>query len=471
MIRILILLIFMFAINSVALLILKRLGTNLKQYRPVLFGEIVIFILFCIAMVFTKGLRKPQGTFVDGYIIAEGEKSSLTSNLFYQYGDRYMIDVRRLDKLLNLDVMERETGCIIRTSKNQIEVTPDEQTYTVNLNVIKEDDSYLIPFVSDDAIYADTERIFEVFGYSTEYQSNGDHSIVELLLTKIDGDPYETITLYKKTFEIQESEKQIEEDAVITRPEISQPGESELPTIPRPTEAFSEEKFLEEGGVYPDDIQEIIDNRPIEKPNLPQVIERPEEGENRKTDEEFQEIWKESKSEMAKVFQSGSASTGTIPYVERTEDFIAFNPMNKAIYYDTISVLHDVDEETFMEVTISSEWSDMALNTDNAESIAFYQCIPRMVEAAIKYSIGENAGTELYNWIKTHADKTVQGGYIASHNEYGEVVAVWTDGEVGDGIRSTELDFESWRDKTTDNGLRYYAARNGDGIVIKVYKN
>lgn len=469
--KIFILFIFIVILNVAVFLVLKRLGENLKQYRPIVIGEIITILLFCGIMLWIQTTRKPEENFVNGYIITEGEKSDLVTDLFYRNKERYMIDVRKLNKILNLDVIDKEGGCVIRTSKNQIEITPNERTYTVNLNVIKEDDAYLIPFISEEAVYADTETVFAVFGYETLYQSNNAHSVVELRLTKIDGDPYETITLYKEEIEIQESQKQVEEEAVQNKPEINQPGEAELPTVPRPTESFSEEKFLEEGGVYPNEIQEIIDNRPVEEAQLPQVIERPEKTPNKKTEEEFQKIWNDSKSEISKVFQSGSASTGTVPYIERTEDFIAFNPMNKAVYFDTISVMHDTAENTFLEINISSEWSDMALNTDNPESIAFYQCVPRMVEATMKYSLGENAGAELFNWLKEHADKTVQGGYIATHNEYGEVTTIWTDGEVGDGIRSTELDFESWRNKTTDNGLHYYVARNGEGIYIKVYKN
>lgn len=435
-------------------------------------GILILWFFIGLFLLISKE-KKNISEFADGYIITEGVQTNMIEDLFYQNNGRYMIELKKMDKALDLDVMYTANKCIISTSKHQIEIIPEERTYVVNLNTVKEDDNYLIPFVYNDCVYADTDTIFQVFGYKTEYQSNNEENTVELRITKTDGDPYETIGLQKKETEIQESKAQIEQEAAEQKPDINQPGNNTLPTVPYPKEttAFSEEKFLEEGGVYPDDIQEIIDNRPVAEPTLPQVIPKPEEIPNKMTDEEFENRWNESKNGMAEIFKSGNAATGTVPYKERSEDFIAFNPMNKAIYYDTISVLHNVGENVFMEVSISSEWSDLALNTDNAESIAFYECIPRMVEAAIKYSVGENAGAELFEYIKTHADKKTTGGYIATHDEHGDVVTVWSDGEVGDGIMSSELDLENWQGKTTDDGLTYYVACNGEGILIKIFKN
>ena len=455
-------------------------ATEVKDYKLPLILFIMSFAMGIVAILINRTTKAEN--FISGYIITEGKQTEQIESLFYHTGDRYMIDINQVDELLNLDVIATSEAYIIRSSKNQIEIIPNSQDYVVNLNKIKEDDSYLVPFKHESGIYVDTEAVFSVFGYSTSYQSNSDQTVVELFLTKTDGDPYETITLKDKVpVEVKETEKQIEEGAISQTPDINQPGNNTLPTVPYPeetkpveTEPFSEEKFLEDGGVYPDDIQEIIDNRPEETdaPITPQIVERPETTPNKMSDEEFETIWNEAKNNIAEVYKTGSPATGNVPYLERTEDFIAFNPMNKAIYYDTISVLHNPSEEgVFMEINISAEWSDMALNTDNAESAAFYKSIPAMVEATIKNAIGENEGGELYSFIKEHADKTRMGGYIATHNENGEVVSIWSDGEVGDGIMSTELNFEQWQGRETDDGLRYYTARKGEGIVIKIYKN
>ena len=66
-----------------------------------------------------------------------------------------------------------------------------------------------------------------------------------------------------------------------------------------------------------------------------------------------------------------------------------------------------------MEATIANEWSDMALNTDHERTKAFYESIPGMVETTVKNMLGENTGEELFQFIKEHADRTVNGGYIA----------------------------------------------------------
>ena len=173
---------------------------------------------------------------------------------------------------------------------------------------------------------------------------------------------------------------------------------------------------------------------------------------------------------MKNVFQNGHPSTGNVPYTERTEDFIAFNPMNKAIYFDTISVQHYSEGRTFMETVIASEWSDLALNTSNEDSKAFYNGIPAMVEAAIKETVGEEAGIRLFTWIKEHADQTKTGGYIATYDDAGKPVAVWSDGQVGDGIMSTEMNFEGWQGQRTDDGLLFDVSREGEGIRIVVSK-
>lgn len=447
-----------------------------KKQIAVIVGILLVFLIICGIFLATRTKPETQG-YLDGYIITEGEQSATVPHLFYRNGDRYMVGLQKLDELLDLDVIRTDAGYVIRTTKHQIEVRPDSDLYIVNLNEITGDDQYQIPFVNGDSVYADTEAIFRVFGYHTEYQLNAEGTTVELLLQKQDGDPYETIRLQKEEKQKpEESKRQPEEQAVQQNPDIKRPGSTELPTVPQPEnkKPMTEEEFLANGGVYPDDVQDVIDNRPEQpepEPLRPQVIERPDKTPNRMPDEAFQDKWEDSKSTLAGVYQSGHASTGNVPYKERTEDFIAFNPMHKAIYYDTISVLYNTAEDVYVEATISSEWSDLALNTDHPESIAFYECIPTMVEATLKTILGEHEGGELFQYAKEHADKTVNGGYVGKHNERGDVIVEWTDGPVGDGIMSTQMDFEDWKGRETDDGLRYYAARSGEGIYIKVYKN
>lgn len=483
-----------------------RLNWRTYKHQIIILG--IGFIVVILSALFSS--KKDESKFLDGYIITEGKQTNQTESLFYYVENKYMINLQKMDDLLNIDVIQNPNseGYIIRSAKNQMEIVPNDQNYIVNLNTVKEDDSYLIPFIYKDEIYADTDKVFAVFGYQTDYQSNHNNEVVELLLTKTDGDPYETITLKgKPDITNKEPEKQVEEGAVNQSPDIQQPGNNRLPTIPYPNKATPSQTDTEKSNIefngndslhntestvskeleelpyqppvvpeepetYPEDIQEIINNRPVKRPKEPQIIARPEKSPNKKTDEEFEQLWEESKNNIKDVFQSGNASTGNVPYYERTEDCIVFNPMKNAIYYDTITVLSNTtDEDVFMQVHISPEWSDMALNTDNAESKVFYECIPRMVEAAIKNTVGAQEGAKLYAFIKEHADKTRNGGYVGTHNEYGDVISVWTDGPVGDGIMSTELDFSTWQGKTTDQGLRYYAARDGEGVVIKVFKN
>lgn len=453
-----------------------------KQNRKVL----IVGTAACLLGLIALASMTHQGSdgYANGYIICENESSEEIENLFYRSGDRYLIELAQLDKCLDLDAIKSDGGYVIRTPKVQCTMKSEEESYKINANTIQDDDNYITPAENSHGFYADADTLFDVFGYQTSYKTNDSGKLVELTLTKADGSAYDTIHISTEVPETEDARSQVEEGILNQDPESGKPGGTSLPTVPQPTSPSEEETepsapvsegdFLENGETYPDEIQEVIDNRPepqeTEAPKK-QIIERPTENPNKKRNEEFQQQWDQVSENLKKTYSTGATPTGKEPVKERTKDFIAYNPMSGAIFYDTISVLHDPADGAFMEATIANEWSDMALNTDHEQTKAFYESIPGMVEATLKDMLGANTGEELFQFIKEHADRTANGGYIAYHDEKNEIQTEWTDGPVGDGINAGEIDFEKWQDRTTDDGLRFYVARSGGGIFIKVYKN
>lgn len=441
---------------------------------------LIIALLFLILSLLTWYVGRKQeneSNFADGYIVAEGERSGNYEKLFCKSGDQFLIDIYSVRKALSLDVSVNDTQIIARTAKNQIEMSVGNGDYKINLNTIRDDEGYRAPFLQDEYLYVDTETMFSTFGYTCVYDYNEVQDLIQLRIEKESGDPYETITLRKQNPFYSTVPLEISTDSEAPKEgAISKPGESGLPLVeqPKETKPISEEEFLKNGGIYPEEVQKILNERPegatASEAKLPQVVERPKVESGTIQEEKLQQIWEEAKSNLKNVFQNGHPSTGNVPYTERTEDFIAFNPMNKAIYFDTISVQHYSEGRTFMETVIASEWSDLALNTSNEDSKAFYNGIPAMVEAAIKETVGEEAGIRLFTWIKEHADQTKTGGYIATYDDAGKPVAVWSDGQVGDGIMSTEMNFEGWQGQRTDDGLLFDVSREGEGIRIVVSK-
>lgn len=438
-----------------------------------------------LALVALLTIRKQTSDgYANGYIICGEESSPEIEDLFYRSDDRYLIELGKLDKCLDLDAIKSDNGYIVRTSKVQFTLSDGENSYKVNANMIEDDDNYISPIKMREGFYADADTLFDVFGYETSYKTNDNGALVELTLKRSDESAYDNLHISIEVPETEPARSQVEEGILNQDPETGHPGGATLPTVPQPeryeeeettpSALANEEEFLENGGTYPEDVQEVIDNQPEQQETeVPkkQIVERSTDNPNKKSDEEFQQQWNQVSDSLKKTYSTGTTPTGREPVKERTKDFIAYNPMSGAIFYDTISVLHDPSDGAFMEATIANEWSDMALNTDHEQTKAFYESIPGMVEVTLKNMLGENTGEELFQFIKEHADRTTNGGYIAYHDENNEIQTQWTDGPVGDGINSGEIDFENWQRRTTDDGLRFYVARSGGGIFIKVYKN
>lgn len=126
-------------------------------------------------------------------------------------------------------------------------------------------------------------------------------------------------------------------------------------------------------------------------------------------------------------------------------------------YGETVVKHNDQRFDTFVTASLGDEWSDLERKFDNAISKAVYSQKPDIKEKTIKAVVGDKNGTELFNYIKQHADKVIPD-------------AEWNPNGNPDGIKASKLDFSAWQNRKTDYGKTFSVEVTGEVINIKVYK-
>lgn len=140
--------------------------------------------------------------------------------------------------------------------------------------------------------------------------------------------------------------------------------------------------------------------------------------------------------------------------------------------YGEIEINHNNSRfGTFVTAEIGNDWSDQETNVAVAVAKASYSQKTDIKEKTIKAVVGDKVGTELFNYIKIHAnEKLLGGGYISTINDSGELSMKWTDDGIGDGIQAGTLDLSAWQNQTTDYGKRFSVVYDGE-LIIHVYNN
>ena len=200
------------------------------------------------------------------------------------------------------------------------------------------------------------------------------------------------------------------------------------------------------------------------------------------------EIWSLMKDKLINVYSASITDDGDYDGPDANGkqihiDQYTFGYGNDLVWQDKLSttyggygeteVTHNNERfKTFVTVEIGNDWSDQEANIAYSTSKAAYSNKPDIKEKTIKAVIGDKIGTELFNYIKQHADKRMMGGgYICSAiDSNGDPILTWTDGGIGDGIQAATLDFSAWQNRTTDYGKRF-SVDNSNGLAIHVYNN
>ena len=467
----------------------EKKETNIKKEAILI--TIGMLFLLAILLVFVSRNNNgiPERTYSDGYITVASRSSASYPSLFISENGKYMIDIEGLDKLTSLDSVKTPEGYVINNVFDQIFIKPRDTSYSINSNTISDDDNYTPPIVDGEKVYGDTDQILIGLGYSTEYKTSADGSVIELILTNTDKNSYMLIETNEKIEEDDEIAEmpQVEEGAINPGDNSPNRPQDELTTVPRPdreTESSSESKSWQsaselnetsENTENEENIEESVESTESETEDIsetPEVVEPLPYNPNKKTDAEFQQMWEEDKSVLENVYSNSNSNFGQDSFAELSENTIVFNEATGTVYSNTVTVSHDTLSGEFIVVSFNGDWSDQAVNVSSEVSKAYYAGIPEVVRQTLVTVLGPNAGTELFNYIKAHADMTITGGYIATTNpETGALESVWTDGEVGNGMNADTLNFESWQNRISDDGLRFDVVRDGNGIKVLVYKD
>lgn len=126
-------------------------------------------------------------------------------------------------------------------------------------------------------------------------------------------------------------------------------------------------------------------------------------------------------------------------------------------YGETVITHNDSRYNTFATASIGNQWSDMEQMFNNAISKACYANKVDVKEKTIKAVVGDKIGTELFNYIKLHADKIISDPVENPYN-------------MPDGIMPSKLDFSAWQNRKTDYGKTFSVQVVGESIKINVYK-
>lgn len=190
---------------------------------------------------------------------------------------------------------------------------------------------------------------------------------------------------------------------------------------------------------------------------------------NGKSDDE---IWSLMKEKLIPVYQDGIVSkdfngpdaNGRYLHIDSYTygygNDIIWEEKDTSTYggYGEIGIEHnDQWFGTFVTAWLGNEWSDLERKFDTAISKASYSQKPDIKEKTIKTVVGDKIGTELFNYIKQHADKVIPD-------------AEWNPNGNPDGIKASKLDFSAWQNRKTDYGKTFSVEVTGEVINIKVYK-
>lgn len=367
-----------------------------------------------------------------GYIEQSGISSQFTENLFLKVGDRYLIRASAIDETTNAHAIRAAEGYAVTNGFSQTAMPTNKKYYTNGTKRVEDDTNYIPPRIVGDEIFVDTDTLFGCFGYTTEYAVSVTNDMVRLILHGTGNDIYDVIEIRKDVRIDREAGPDESDETGTAEPALSTEDETES----RP----------------PEDLK-------IEDTENPKYTEK-----------ELEEIWNEKKQSLQDVFKKAVPAAGNIPYCERGENIIAFNPMQRAIMVDTVCVSRpELSEEIFLTADFSGEWSDQASRTDE-ENRAFYDGLPGIYEETLKQVLGENEGEQFYLWIKEHADKILSEGYFSSVDESGTHDVQWRNEPCGDGVASYALDFGRWYGHMTDYELYYDASIYANGFRVTVYR-
>lgn len=206
------------------------------------------------------------------------------------------------------------------------------------------------------------------------------------------------------------------------------------------------------------------------------------------------EIWNLMYGKLVDTFENSLALSSSYTYAY--SDY-AFQYNGKPAGAETtILNIDKSDDELYIMAWIGPNWSDEAESMLSSAMMASYANAPDVKEKIIKTLVGDNVGTELFNAIKTHADKKstgwqevlgpdgnpIKGNKRSTMDSNGNVTWYFEEDQsgvqtkmekvdnIGDGIYASTMDLSAWQNRTTDYGKKFSLEANGEGFILRIYK-
>ena len=424
-----------------------------KQKNKLTPAFILIFILlifaFLISYIKNRNFTGVTYPVLDGHLVVNGIRSETQSDFGYVDGNNnFMINLTALDKSSSLDVIKSENDIIISNIKNQVAIRIGKNYVRINSTEFKDDDTYNEPIAENsEKVFADAKYIFTAFGYTMSYTLNAEETEYEVLLVKnedFDSEKYSEIEAQDN--DTKEEKKDSPSGWTPDEDESKRENNGEPITIPEQSE------------ISQDDL------------STPETIGNEENVDEESKEEKREARWNQIADEIRNLFQNSVPNYDKKAYVDLGSGNFGYNGASGGTYGNTVTVMHDVGDDHYNTVIyIGSEWSDQAKNVASDESRNFYLGLEDVYQKTLVYALGENEGNSFFEYLKEHADKTITGGYINKYDEQGVIQTEWTDGEVGDGIKASELDLSDWGCRYTDDGYEYEITRDEDGLQIIIF--
>ena len=139
--------------------------TKFKKKQLYICTAVIVLICLICGLQYIK---KHEGRHYNGTLTENDKTSAVTDYLYYLKDDKLMINMDRLDDLINLSVITMDNKYYVVTTYHQITVDANEHSYRLD-SVIINDKSQSDPSVIDNGTFADMNAIFNTLGYDVAY--------------------------------------------------------------------------------------------------------------------------------------------------------------------------------------------------------------------------------------------------------------------------------------------------------------
>ena len=433
--------------------------TKLKKQTVYICAAIISLICFLFGLQYIK---KNAGHHYNGTLTESGKTSSVTDYLYYLKDNQLMINMDRLDDLINLSVITMDNKYYVVTTYHQITVDANEHSYRLD-SVIINDKSQSDPSVIDNGTFADMNAIFNTLGYDVSYTVLKAQNVIHATLTRknsIDEYDFPKIEIKTQTVESEKDTPQIESDLLNNAESIPIPENESKPDELNKEQAIenaitgTEESNAEETEEYTEIYPDLSNfDSPIKSDQ--------KTAENAETNIDLEKIQNKKLSELEQAL-TNRPTNGTIRNgfeISANNTYATQNTEPIGWHASTITYTKNPssDYDEFLNATFRYDQSDYADEiTDDPAAKAYYLSIPETYHNVWCTLLGKEQGDELFNYIKPLADR--------------KSIDAKTGKEIADGMQAQTIDFSNFLDRKTSDNLRYSVTHYGDGIQITLFK-